>query len=263
MTKSLIFELLRSNDKALYTYNSKQHAGCTEGAPGSPFEPGSWGFFSSKRLTASLNPLDATFTKTAGWEAVSNPVVFSRSPIFGTHFQVPFPISPAFATLTKTPRDVGLFFPFWEWAGRRRSIVVRRAHGTTCSAKELGSPFGPRHSLELRQVRIRHRNDQQGQQQTECLPANDGYRDRRALLRTGADADSHGDQPGDNGKRGHQDGPQAHAIRFQDRLAHRHAFDAQPVGVIHLQDAVLFHNAEQQKHSQGAPQAQRASRDPQ
>src|SRR5713101_4369784 len=144
-----------------------------------------------------------------------------------------------------------------------KSIVVRRAHGTTCSAEEPGSPLGPRHSLELRQVRIRHRHDQQGQQQTKRLPANDGYRDRRALLRTGADPDSHGDQPGDDGKRGHQDGPQAHAVRFQNRVTHGHAFGAQPIGVIHLQNAILFDDTEQQEHTQGAPQAQRAPGDPQ
>src|SRR6267154_748785 len=28
MTKSLVFELLRSSDEASYTYNSKQHGGC-------------------------------------------------------------------------------------------------------------------------------------------------------------------------------------------------------------------------------------------
>src|SRR5260370_35110562 len=44
-----------------------------------------------------------TLTKNAGGGAVSNPAVSSRSPIFGTHFQVPYPVSPAFGTLTKTP----------------------------------------------------------------------------------------------------------------------------------------------------------------
>src|SRR5712692_3723980 len=165
---------------------------------------------------------------------------------------------------TLYPKTPGLGGSKGRFARRKlKSIVVGGAHGTACSAKEPGSPFGPRNSLELRQVRIRHRHDQQGQQQTECLPANDGYRDRRALLRPCANADSHRDQSSNDGKSGHQDGPQPHAIRFQDRFAHGHAFGTQSIGVIHLQDAVLFHNAEQQKHSQGAPQAQRAPRDPQ
>src|SRR5260370_28911889 len=56
----------------------------------------------------------------------------------------------------------GLFFPIWGWVGGRRSIVVGGAHGTTCSAKEPGSPFCPRNTLKLRQVRIRHPHDHPG-----------------------------------------------------------------------------------------------------
>src|SRR5467141_61449 len=49
-----------------------------------------------------------------------------------------------------------------------------------------GFPIGPRHSLELGQVGIRHGHDQQSQQQAKCLSADNGYRDGGALLRTGA-----------------------------------------------------------------------------
>ena len=82
------------------------------------------------------------------------------------------------------------------------------------------------------------------------------------MLRARTNSDRYGDQSGDDGKRGHQDGPEANAIRLDDRIAHRHPFGAQSIRVVHLQDAVLFYDAEQQKHSQGAPQAQGASGDP-
>src|SRR6267154_5156345 len=35
------------------------------------------------------------------------------SSILRTHFQVPYPVSPLLATLTKTPGGCGVFFPFW------------------------------------------------------------------------------------------------------------------------------------------------------
>src|SRR5712692_3841619 len=96
----------------------------------------------NKGLTLKLNPSDATLTKNTGWG-------------YPSHF------------------GIGL-----DW----RSIVVGGAHGTTCSASQPGGPFGPRHSLEFRQVGIRHGHDQQGQQQTKCLPADNGNRDGGALL---------------------------------------------------------------------------------
>src|SRR5882724_13360217 len=116
------------------------------------------------------------------------------------------------------------------------SIVVGGMHGTACSASQPRGPLGPRHGLELRQVGIRHRPDQQSQQQAKRLPANDRYRNRSPLLRTGSDADSYRDQSGDDGKRGHQNGPQANAVRFQDRISRRHAFGAQSIGVIRSEE---------------------------
>src|SRR5882762_11816608 len=103
------------------------------------------------------------------------------------------------------------FYSGWE-PTMSNSIVVGGMRGTACSARQPRGPLGPRHGLELRQVGIRHRDDQQSQQQAKRLPADDGHGDRRALLRTGADADSYRDQPGDDGKCGHQNGPQAHAV---------------------------------------------------
>src|SRR6266478_4872140 len=54
----------------------------------------------SKRLTAWLSPLDATLTKNRGWGRSG---AILRPPIFRTLFQVPYPVSLLFATLTKTP----------------------------------------------------------------------------------------------------------------------------------------------------------------
>ncbi len=66
------------------------------------------------RLTVRLNPLDATLTKNTGGAFLGfniptfNLQTFQRlcltppSPIFRTLFQVPYPVSPLFATLTKT-----------------------------------------------------------------------------------------------------------------------------------------------------------------
>src|SRR6266403_5322254 len=90
---------------------------------------------------------------------------------------------------------------FWLEIAMSNSIVVGGMRGTACSASEPRGPLGPRHGLELRQVGIRHRHDQQSQQQAKCLPANDRYRNRGALIRTGSDADSYRDQSGDDGKR--------------------------------------------------------------
>src|SRR6266852_8192747 len=39
--------------------------------------------------------------------------VADPSSILRTHFQVPYPVSPLLATLTKTAGGVGVFFPFW------------------------------------------------------------------------------------------------------------------------------------------------------
>src|SRR5439155_843142 len=35
-------------------------------------------------------------------------------PVLRTHFQVPYPVSPVFATLAETARGVGILFPFWK-----------------------------------------------------------------------------------------------------------------------------------------------------
>src|SRR5882762_3717585 len=39
--------------------------------------------------------------------------VCDPSSILRTHFQVPYPVSPLSATLTKIPGGMGAFFPFW------------------------------------------------------------------------------------------------------------------------------------------------------
>src|SRR5213079_184039 len=49
-------------------------------------------------------PVDLTFSK---------PFTFLHL-VLRTLFQVPYPVSPAFATLTKTAGGVGVFFPFWK-----------------------------------------------------------------------------------------------------------------------------------------------------
>ena len=66
----------------------------------------------NKRLATWLNPLDATLTKKHGGTTSFQPKarysprtlsdVPDPSPIFRMHFQVPYPVSPLFATLTKT-----------------------------------------------------------------------------------------------------------------------------------------------------------------
>src|SRR5260370_16852833 len=83
----------------------------------------------NKRLTLWLNSLGATLTKNAGWGAVSNSAVSSRSPIFGTHFQVPYPVSPAFGTLTKTPGVGGYSSQFGDGLeGDVQSLSEGRTH---------------------------------------------------------------------------------------------------------------------------------------
>src|SRR5258707_5993211 len=57
------------------------------------------------------------------------------------------------------------FYSGWETT-MSNSIVVGGMRGTACSAREPGGPFRPRYGFKLRQVGIRHRHDQQGQQQT-------------------------------------------------------------------------------------------------
>jgi hypothetical protein len=74
-----------------------------------------------KRLTGQLNPLDATLTKKWGWGHITQAKCFPFSPlclaptradvpsfrrlddppIFRTLFQVPYPLTPAFATLMR------------------------------------------------------------------------------------------------------------------------------------------------------------------
>src|SRR5260370_42020148 len=65
----------------------------------------------NKRLTPYLNPLDATFTKNRGYLlqaksfSLSSPrrLFLYLPPILRILFQVPYPVSPLRATLTKTP----------------------------------------------------------------------------------------------------------------------------------------------------------------
>jgi hypothetical protein len=65
----------------------------------------------NKRLTPQLNHLDATLTKNRGYLlqaksfSLSSPrrLFLSLPPILRILFQVPYPVSPLFATLTKTP----------------------------------------------------------------------------------------------------------------------------------------------------------------
>src|SRR5437899_6567519 len=65
----------------------------------------------NKRLTACLSPLAATFTKYRGWGPVESDFspysIFNLPPIFRILFQVPYPATPLFATLTKTTGGVG------------------------------------------------------------------------------------------------------------------------------------------------------------
>jgi hypothetical protein len=56
----------------------------------------------NKRLTAGLSPLNATLTKNGGEGALSTSQRLSHISIFRTLFQVPYPVSPLLATLTKT-----------------------------------------------------------------------------------------------------------------------------------------------------------------
>jgi len=60
----------------------------------------------NKRLTLRLSPLNATLTKNPGAHPSSQillarPATLSQPPIFRTLFQVPYPATPLFATLTK------------------------------------------------------------------------------------------------------------------------------------------------------------------
>jgi hypothetical protein len=60
-----------------------------------------------------LTPVPSTLYKNMGR---GHPQISHSSPmppIFHTLFQVPYPASPLFAILTKTPGGVGVFFPFW------------------------------------------------------------------------------------------------------------------------------------------------------
>jgi hypothetical protein len=48
----------------------------------------------------------------------------SPSSIFRTHFQVPYPATPLFVTLTKTPGGMGVFFPFWNSSRATHSLAT-------------------------------------------------------------------------------------------------------------------------------------------
>jgi hypothetical protein len=92
-----------------------------------------------------------------GWVPVTYSL--SLSPVLRMLFQVPYPASPLFAALTKTPGGVGVFFPFWNGqhsvGDRGKSWPRQLAATKTCEkAGSLGGgrrgELGKVHSVMMR-----------------------------------------------------------------------------------------------------------------
>jgi hypothetical protein len=100
-------------------------------------------------------------------------------------------------------------------------------------------------------------HQQQRQEQAERLRADDRDGDGRALGAANADAERGGEQPEDDRECRHQNRAEPRAARVHDRLVARHSTRAQDVGVVDLENRVLFHDAEQEQNPERAPQVQR------
>ena len=94
------------------------------------------------------------------------------------------------------------------------------------------------------------------------MPADDRHRNGGALRCTGPVSDGRWYEASDNRKRRHQDGTQPDLTRFENGVTKRHTLVAEFIGVIDLKNSVLLDDAQQQQHTQRAPQIQRSPRQP-
>ena len=75
------------------------------------------------------------------------------------------------------------------------------------------------------------------------MTADDGDGDRRPLRSSDAGPEGRGQQAGNDGQRGHQNGPQANHVALENRLTQRIAALAKLVHVVDLQNPVLLDDA--------------------
>jgi hypothetical protein len=92
--------------------------------------------YGSPRKCCKAKPFRCNTYKKAGEGGAPTPCTLYRSPIFRTHFQVPYPVTPLFATLTKTPRAVGYSSQF----GKRAPSLPQPCRGPS-PASQLSSPL--------------------------------------------------------------------------------------------------------------------------
>src|SRR5260370_36667369 len=104
----------------------------------------------TKDLPQRLSPLHATLTKNKGVGPSEISNRFSLSPIFRTLFQVPYPLTPLFATHTKTAGCVPKI-PILVYPERR----CRRVHPERVVRRERGHPACTDPIPELRPRKLR------------------------------------------------------------------------------------------------------------
>ena len=107
--------------------------------------------------------------------------------------------------------------------------------------------------------RVDDRRGQQREQQRQTLTTEDDA--RGGVVVGGADAlgSHHGDHASDEGERGHEDGAQTLFVGEQDGIKAVHSFGSELVGVVDLQDAVLFHHAEEHEDAEHGEEVDRLS----
>src|SRR6516165_12218724 len=79
-----------------------------------------------------------------------------------------------------------------------RLDLIRRRATSLPKARRTAEPLSPGQTFEVGKIRVGDGNDQQGQQETQCLPTDDGHRDGCALFGTRTDPDCYWDQTRDN-----------------------------------------------------------------
>lgn len=111
--------------------------------------------------------------------------------------------------------------------------------------------FAEAGEAEVIEVGIDDWGDEEGEEEAECLAADDDDGDGAAFFGAGAGTEGEGEHAGDEREGGHEDGAESVAVALEDGLVAFHALLAEVVHVVDLEDGVFLDDAEEDEEAEG------------
>ena len=119
------------------------------------------------------------------------------------------------------------------------------------------APHAADELLEVVEVGVHHRRRQQREQERQHLAAHDDAGRRLAVAGAFARGRNQRNHAGHEGHRRHQNRTEPVFVGLQNRLGTRHPVTSQRLRMVHLQNAVLLHHAEEHEDAQHAEHVER------